>query len=126
DRDHGVAGGVAPVPRCYPGPVSTVAAAGSPDPRLARRAPPERLVVDRPMFEVSPLAAARAAYLAAACNLAAVLAIALLLRPGLPGADTTPVSRWLFVRASPLVWWAGWLVWHLAAVALLGFYVALA
>jgi len=78
------------------------------------------------MFEVSPLAAARAAYLAAACNLAAVLAIALLLRPGLPGSETTLASRWLFVRAHPIVWWAGWLVWHLAAVALLAFYVALA
>src|SRR5439155_17226939 len=75
----------------------------------------------------SPRAAARAAYLAAGLNAAAGLAMLLLLRPGLPGAGGAgAAARLAYLQSWSALWWAGWLVWHAAALALLGLYLALA
>jgi hypothetical protein len=71
-------------------------------------------------------AAARAAYCAAALNLAAALALVLVLAPGLPAPGSTPALRLAYVAGHLGAWGAGWLVWHAAAVALLAFYVGLA
>lgn len=70
--------------------------------------------------------AARAAYVAAALNLAAGVATLLLLREGLPAPGTTPGDRLAYVAGQTVAWRAGWLCWHAAALALLAFYVALA
>jgi hypothetical protein len=78
------------------------------------------------MADVSPRAAARAALLAAGLSLLAGLAMLVLLRPGLPVLESTVETRWLYIREHPAAWWIGWLCWHAAAVALLGFYVGLA
>jgi hypothetical protein len=64
--------------------------------------------------------------LAAGLNLAAGLALLVLLRPGLPGPTTTVEARAEYVGANPVAWWLGWLVWHAAALALLAFYAGLA
>jgi hypothetical protein len=69
---------------------------------------------------------ARLAYLAAGLNLAAGLAMLVLLRPGLPAPTTTVEARAEYVVANPVAWWLGWLVWHAAALALLAFYAGLA
>jgi hypothetical protein len=71
-------------------------------------------------------AASRAAYVAAAANLLAALALLLLLRPGLAGETGGPEQRLGYVVASQMGWWLGWLTWHAAAIALLAFYVGLA
>jgi hypothetical protein len=78
------------------------------------------------MLQIPPRTAARAAYAAAGLNLLAALAMPLLLAPGLPVADSLPADRLAYLAAHTARWWAGWLVWHAAAIALLGFYLALA
>jgi hypothetical protein len=71
-------------------------------------------------------AAAGAAYLAAALNLAAALALVGVLAPGLPAPESTPALRLAYIAEHLGAWWAGWLLWHAAALALLAFYVGLA
>jgi hypothetical protein len=70
--------------------------------------------------------AARAAYVAAALNLAAPAVMLILLREGLPSPGSTPADRETYIGAHIAQWRAGWLVWHAAALALLGLYAALA
>src|SRR5947208_2348118 len=70
-------------------------------------------------------AAARAAYCAAALNLAAACALVLVLAPGLPTPGSTPALRLAYIAEHLGVWCAGWLLWHAAALALLAFYVGL-
>jgi hypothetical protein len=70
--------------------------------------------------------AARAAFLAAGLNLAAAAAMLLLLRPGLPAGRSGLHDRVAYVAGHTAAWWAGWLFWHAAAIALLGFYLGLA
>lgn len=78
------------------------------------------------LFEVSPRPAAHAAYVAAGLNLAAALAMLLVLQPGLPVIGSRLEDRIVYIHARPLVWWTGWLLWHAAAISLVGFYVGLA
>lgn len=77
-------------------------------------------------FEVSARSAARAAYASAAFNLAATMAMALVLKPGLPIPGSRLADRMLYVSTYPGWWWSGWLLWHGAAISLVGFYVGLA
>jgi hypothetical protein len=69
---------------------------------------------------------ARTAYAAAGLNLLAAVAILLVLRPGLPAPGSLAEERLAFVQGHTGRWWAGWLAWHAAALALLAFYLALA
>ncbi len=79
------------------------------------------------MPNIPPRTAARAAYVCAALNLAAAFAMATLLRPGLPGAGSLLRDRMGYVTVGqPYAWWAGWFVWHAAALSLVAFYFALA
>jgi hypothetical protein len=75
---------------------------------------------------VSPRAVARAAYVAAGANLAAAAALALVLQPGLPLPGNDLPARQAYLAEHTAIWWAGWLLWHAAALALLAFYVGLA
>src|SRR6266542_1273204 len=77
-------------------------------------------------MNVAPRTAARAAYLAAALNLAAAVAMLLVLRPGLPAPDCHLDERAAYLTSHLPTWWGGWLLWHAAAIALLAFYIALA
>lgn len=70
--------------------------------------------------------AAIAAYSAAALNLAAALALLFWLRPGLPVEGSSAAERSFYLESHRGAWWAGWLLWHAAAIALLALYVALA
>ena len=69
---------------------------------------------------------ARAAYVAAALNLVAGLAMLLILLPGLPTEGSLIAERARYVTTEVTAWRVGWLLWHAAAIALLGFYVGLA
>jgi hypothetical protein len=62
-----------------------------------------------------------APYLCAALNFAAALAIPLVLAPGM---ETThdPAARVAYIGAHPVLWRAGWGLWIVAALSLLGFY----
>jgi len=56
-----------------------------------------------------------------AVNLAASLALLFLLRPGtLAGGSVT--DRMLFIASNRIAWTAGWLLWVLAALSLVGFF----
>src|SRR5262245_1825839 len=74
---------------------------------------------------VSPRVAARMAYVASALNTFAALALLVILRPGLPNGGAGP-EQLAYVAGHLGQWWAGWLVWHAAALGLLAFYVGLA
>ena len=74
----------------------------------------------------SPRTASRAAYAAAGLNLAAAIAMLLILRQGLPVAGTVLAGRSAFVRDHALFWRLGWLFWHGADLGLLAFYLVLA
>src|SRR4051794_40296692 len=87
--------------------------------RARRRVPGPRALGPLP-------AVVRAAYCAAALNLAAACALVLVLAPGLPAPDSTPALRLAYIAGHLGAWCAGWLVWHAAALALLAFYVGLA
>jgi hypothetical protein len=76
--------------------------------------------------EVSPRAVARVAYVAAGLNLAAAAAMVMMLQPGLPVAGSVLEERTIYVQERTAAWWAGWLLWHAAALALIAFYVGLA
>jgi hypothetical protein len=71
--------------------------------------------------------ASHVAYLAAALNAAAGLAMLVLLRPGLPGpGGASAAERLVYLQADVALWWGGWIIWHAAAIALLALYLALA
>ncbi len=78
------------------------------------------------VLDPSPRAVARAAFLASALNLAAALALLVALQPGLPSFSNGILGRLDYVRGQTVFWWSGWLLWHAAALGLLGFYVGLA
>jgi hypothetical protein len=75
---------------------------------------------------LSPQTVGRAAYTAAALNLAAALAMLLLLQPGLPVEGSTLERRMAYLAGQTGAWWLGWLFWHAATIGLLGFYAGLA
>ena len=77
-------------------------------------------------IEFDPKAVAKAAYLTAGLNLLAALAMATVLRPGLPVPGSLPEFRYDFIVTHRELWTAGWLLWHGAAISLLAFYVSLA
>jgi hypothetical protein len=78
------------------------------------------------MVEVTPRHASAVAYLAAAVNLTAGLVMLLALRHGIPAGESDLPARIAYVTGHALTWRLGWLVWNLAAISLLGFFVALA
>lgn len=78
------------------------------------------------MRDVTGQGAAWAAYLASALNLLAVLAMLLVLKPGLPVQGNLLQERLAYISGHVPFWWTGWLLWHAAAIALLAFYVGLA
>jgi hypothetical protein len=77
-------------------------------------------------MDVSPRAAARAAFVAAGVHVVAAGAMLVALQPGLPVAGSALAARPAYVSALPVAWGLGWLVWHAADLALLALYVALA
>lgn len=77
-------------------------------------------------MEVSSRQASRAAYVAAGLNLAAAAAMLLWLEPGLPVEGSRAADRMAYLASHRWAWWGGWLLWHAAAISLLGFYVGLA
>jgi len=70
--------------------------------------------------------AAIAAYIASAANLAAGATMVLILRPGIPGGASALSARIAYVANHTSAWRIGWIVWHLAAIALIAFLVGLA
>jgi len=86
-------------------------------------APARRLTMSN---TISPRTASRAAYAAAALNLAAALAMLLILREGLPVTGSVSAGRAAYVGGHTVIWRIGWLFWHGADFGLLAFYLALA
>ena len=78
------------------------------------------------MADVTSRHAPTAAYVAAGVNLAAGLVLLLALRHGIPAGESDLSARITYVGDHALVWRLGWLVWNLAAISLLGFFVVLA
>jgi hypothetical protein len=78
------------------------------------------------MADVASRHAPTAAYVAAAVNLAAGLVMLFALRYGIPAGESDLSARIDYVGDHILAWRVGWLVWNLAAISLLGFYVVLA
>jgi hypothetical protein len=70
------------------------------------------------MLAPSPRTAARVAYVAAALNLAAGLAMLVLLKPGLPVPGSLLPDRLGYIRGHPGLWRGGWILWHAAAISL--------
>jgi hypothetical protein len=66
----------------------------------------------------------RIAWLAAATHVVASLAMLLLLRGGLPG--TSQAERLAYMHANQAAWVGGWIIWQIAALSLMAFYVVLA
>lgn len=64
----------------------------------------------------------RIAWFAAAAHLVAAAAMLVLLRPGLPGFPED--VRLAHMQTAG--WTAGWMLWHIAAISLVAFYIALA
>lgn len=77
-------------------------------------------------MEVSPRHAAWAAYAAAGLNLMAGVAMLVWLEPGLPVEGSRLPDRMAYLSGHRAAWWGGWLLWHAAAISLLGFFVGLA
>jgi hypothetical protein len=69
---------------------------------------------------------ARVAYLAAALNAIAAVAMLLVLREGLPVPGASVDTRIEFINHHRALWNAGWLTWHLAALSLVALYAVLA
>lgn len=69
---------------------------------------------------MTPWFAARLAYVAAAANLSAALAMLLALRPGM-AANPDVLVQATYIAAHPGVWIAGWAAWNLAALSLLAY-----
>ncbi|MGZ5443721.1 MAG: hypothetical protein ACXW31_16430 [Thermoanaerobaculia bacterium] len=64
------------------------------------------------------------AWFAAATHVVAAAGMLFLLRPGLPGFPED--DRLAYMAMHRAAWIGGWLLWQLAAISLMGFYVALA
>lgn len=78
------------------------------------------------MTECFSRRAAVAAFGAAATNFLAGVAMLVWLRPGLPVPGSALADRMAYVAAHPGVWKGGWLLWNLAAISLIVFFVSLA
>ncbi|MDP9299740.1 MAG: hypothetical protein M3P43_02415 [Actinomycetota bacterium] len=76
------------------------------------------------MFDVSPGAARRLAFLAAFANALAGGLTLFVLRRGLPPQGL--VTRSTFISSHRVLWQLGWLAWNAAAITLLGLFLALA
>jgi hypothetical protein len=76
------------------------------------------------VFDVSPGTARRIAFLAAFANLLAGALTLFVLRQGLPPRSLS--DRAAFISSHEFVWRIGWLGWSVAAVTLLGLFLALA
>ena len=76
--------------------------------------------------DVTSRYAPTAAYIAAAVNLAAGLVMLVVIRYGIPAGESDLSARIAYVGNHLLAWRLGWLVWNLAAISLLGFFVVLA
>lgn len=74
--------------------------------------------------DISPGAGRKLAYLAAFANVLAAALLLLVLRRGLPPENVR--ARAAFVISHEAVWRLGWLSWNVAAVMLLGLFLALA
>jgi hypothetical protein len=70
--------------------------------------------------------AATAAYIAAGVNLTAGLVMLFALRRGIPAGGSDLSARIDYIAEHVTIWRFGWLVWNLAAISLLGLFVALA
>lgn len=64
------------------------------------------------------------AWIAAATHVVAAAGMLFLLRRGLPGFAEE--ERLAYIASHQVAWLGGWLMWQLAAVSLMGFYVVLA
>jgi hypothetical protein len=73
---------------------------------------------------ISPDTGRRLAYLAAFANVLAAASLLFVLRRGLPPENLR--ARAAFVSSHEAVWRLGWLSWNVAAVTLLGLFLALA
>jgi hypothetical protein len=78
------------------------------------------------MADVTPRHAPTAAYIASAVNLTAGLVMLFALRHGVPAGGSDLSARIAYVEEHTLAWRAGWFVWNLAAISLLGLFVVLA
>ena len=67
----------------------------------------------------------RIAYAAAATNFIAAVLMVLVLGNGLPTSGTDPAVRLAFIRSHNFSWQLGWFAWNVAALTLLGFFLAL-
>ena len=76
------------------------------------------------MFDISPRAARKVAFIAALANLLAGALTLFVLRRGLPPRSL--VDRSAFISSHAVLWRLGWLGWSVAAVTLLGLFLALA
>lgn len=76
------------------------------------------------MLDISSGAARRIAFLAAAANALAGLAMLFILRMGLPPEGLSVRST--FISSHLVVWRLGWLSWNIAAITLLALFLALA
>src|SRR5258708_23928135 len=82
-----------------------------------------------PEFLEQPLLASRfleqALLLAIVCHAAAMLSMAILLLPGMPGGSNVLTDRVAYIAANPWLWRLGWLPWQLTALSDLLLSVAL-
>jgi hypothetical protein len=76
------------------------------------------------VFDISPGASRRIAFLAALANLLAGALTLFVLRQGLPPRSLA--DRAAFISSHAILWRLGWLGWSVAAVTLLGLFLALA
>lgn len=76
------------------------------------------------MFDISPGPARRIAFLAAFANLLAGALTLFVLQQGLPPRSLS--DRTAFISSHEVLWRLGWLGWSVAAVTLLGLFLALA
>jgi hypothetical protein len=76
------------------------------------------------VFDISSRAARKVAFLAAVANALAGAAIVFVLRLGLPPQGLS--ARSAFISSHQVLWRLGWLGWNVAAITLLGLFLALA
>src|SRR5258708_22279579 len=74
-----------------------------------------------PEFLEQPLLASRfleqALLLAIVCHAAAMLSMAILLLPGMPGGSNVLTDRVAYIASNPWLWRLGWLPWQLTALS---------
>jgi hypothetical protein len=73
---------------------------------------------------VSARAQATLAYATAAMHVIASVAMLVVLRYGLPGYS--PEERLLFIHSHETAWRGAWLIWHVAALLVVAFFIVLA